>query len=62
MPRVSGAASACGLFLGQHDRAFGFACMSEIERDAIRRINLEKVMDSLAEDAAFQSLAQHVRR
>ena len=56
------AAAACGLFLGDDQRAFRFAGVAEVHRDAIRRVDFEEVVNAFPENAAFQSLAQRVGR
>ena len=61
MPRVSGPAASRSLLFCQDDSAFWLARMPKVERDPIGRVHLEKMMNTLTENAALQTLPQHVR-
>src|SRR5579863_9536386 len=57
---MTGATAARGLFFGDDHCAFRLAGVAEFHRNAIGRIDLEKMVNALAKHAAFQSLAHHV--
>src|SRR5438270_11424573 len=60
VPRAPRASSSSGLLFCQDNYTFWFARLPQFKRHAIRRIRLEKVIDALAEKAAFQPLLQLV--
>jgi len=62
MPRAARAPATCRLFLRQHHRAFRLTGVTKVERNAIGRVDLEKMIDAFSEQAALQPLPQHVRR
>jgi hypothetical protein len=61
MPASSSASSTPGLLLSQYKRALRLSRVPQFKRHAIRRIHLEEVVDALSEQAAFQTLPQHIR-
>src|SRR6267378_7449664 len=55
-PRASCTPASRSLLLREHHGAFRFARVTQLQRHAVGRVCLEKVMDALAEEAALQPL------
>src|SRR6516165_3594950 len=62
VPDAPGAAASRALLLGKDYRAFWFSRVAELQACTVGGVRFEEMVDALAEEAAFQPLAQKLGR